>query len=50
MPSWFPVLKAAQYMGIPPWELEEHPHWLHRGLMALNAENSARNVKVQKVH
>lgn len=46
MPWWYPTLKAARYLGVPPWELLDDVQiprwlWLEWGLMAAAAEASA---------
>jgi hypothetical protein len=39
MPDWYPVLRAARYLGVPPWELEDQwIGWMDRALMAEAAE------------
>jgi len=43
-PDWYPLLKAARYMGVAPWELAERPiAWQEWALMAESAEISAAN-------
>jgi len=42
MPDWYPLLRAARYLGVPPWELENQwIGWLDRALMAEAAEQVA---------
>lgn len=42
MPDWYPLLRAARYLGVPPWELENvWIGWLDRALMAEAAEQVA---------
>ncbi len=43
-PDWYLLFKAARYLGVAPWELEnQHPLWLEWAVHALTAEASARN-------
>lgn len=49
MPTWYPVIKVAQFLGVDPDWLDANPHWYRRGLVALNAENGAKNASVKKV-
>jgi len=48
LPDWYPAIRAARYMGVPPWEL--HPSvdnalWGEVALAAEWAENAtARDV------
>ena len=49
MPTWYPVIKVAQFLGVDPDWLDANPHWYRRGLVALNAENGAKNASVTKV-
>lgn len=42
-PDWYPLLKAAQWAGVPPWELvKQGSFWLHRILRAMEAESIAQ--------
>lgn len=39
MSEWFLVIKAAKYLGVAPWVLEQqHPKWYYRALAAERAE------------
>lgn len=41
-PSWYPVLRAARYLGVAPWDLARQPAaWLHWALAAEAAELEA---------
>jgi len=36
---WFPVVRAARYLGVSPWDLYEQPwYWTLRALNAQDAE------------
>ncbi len=49
VPDWYPVIKAARYLGVPPWELVDRPaYWLHVALAAQGAEVSAEQRKSPK--
>lgn len=42
MPDWYPLLRAARYLGVAPWDLLEQPaFWLRVALDAEAAENEA---------
>lgn len=44
VPDWYELIRAARYLGVPPWELAERPvWWRNRALEAEHAELSARN-------
>jgi hypothetical protein len=35
MLDWYPVIRAARYLGVPPWELLDQPiFWQHKALAA----------------
>ena len=43
MPEWYPVISAARYLGVAPWELLDQPsEWQEWALAAQAAENDAR--------
>jgi len=45
VPDWYPLLKAAQWLHVPPWELAEQPAgWHEMALIAMNAEGRARET------
>jgi len=49
MPTWYPLLRAARYMGVAPWELMDRPiAWMEWALIAEAAENEAREVMAKK--
>ena len=42
-PTWYRVVKAAQYLGVTPWDLEAQPyHWVLRAESAQDAEALAQ--------
>lgn len=42
MPDWFSVMRAARWLGVPPWELLHRPRvWMEWALAALGAEAAA---------
>jgi len=42
MPDWYPLIRAARYLGVAPWELATQPiAWQDWALMAENAEAPA---------
>ena len=41
-PDWYPILRAARYLGVPPWVLMEQPIvWQHWALIAAAAEEES---------
>jgi hypothetical protein len=45
-PDWYAIIRAAQYLGVPPWELMKQPiFWRIKALSAMSAEESARKQK-----
>lgn len=48
-PAWYPNLRAARYLGVAPWELEQMPVvWRYRALAAQDAENMAENERMKQ--
>jgi len=44
-PNWYRLLKAAKYLGVPPWELARQPlTWVEMAEAAQDAEAHARAV------
>ena len=42
VPPWYTLIKAARYLGVPPWELAEKPlWWTHVALASQGAEATA---------
>lgn len=42
LPDWYPLIRAARYLRVPPWELRERPvYWHDWALIAESAENEA---------
>ena len=45
MPDWYPLVRAAKYLGVAPWELAERPSWWQEvALVAEAAEAEAQEV------
>lgn len=43
MPWWYPLIRAAKYLGVAPWELARQPRfWRDRALQAEAAELGAK--------
>jgi len=48
-PEWYPLLKAARYLGVAPWELNQQPRmWLEWALTAQAAENEAQAMILKR--
>ena len=46
LPDWYVLLRAAKYLGVPPWELAEKPtYWMHWALIAEYAEGQAETQR-----
>lgn len=45
MPNWFPLVRAARYLGVPPWELARQPvAWMSWALTAERAESEGEQI------
>jgi hypothetical protein len=43
VPDWYPLVRAARYLGVSPWELAGQPTtWRHIALASERAEVRAR--------
>lgn len=43
LPEWYPLLRAARYLGVAPWVLAAQPAvWVSWALAAEGAENSRK--------
>lgn len=44
VPDWYLLIRAARYLGVPPWVLADQPlYWMEWANIAQNAENEAQN-------
>ena len=44
-PHWYPLVAAARYLGVDPWDLFYQPtYWIHRAVAAQNAEAHAQEM------
>lgn len=44
-PEWYVVMRAAKWLGVPPWELAEKPvWWMQWAVLAMGAENRAEKT------
>lgn len=42
LPDWYVVVRAAKYLGVPPWELAEKPtYWLEWALTAMGIDGES---------
>lgn len=49
VPSWYPLLQAAKYLGVAPWELATKPQWWTSiALAAEAAETGAQKDRDKK--
>jgi hypothetical protein len=44
---WFLLIRLARSLGVPPWELLEHPEWLEWSIQALAIEAEAAETKAR---
>jgi hypothetical protein len=45
MPDWYPLIVAAKYLGVPPWDLlERSVWWRDKALIAMSAEKQAKKI------
>jgi hypothetical protein len=48
VPDWYPLIRAAKYLGVAPWDLAERPaHWMHLALAAEGAELGASEQRAK---
>ena len=46
LPTWYRLIKAAQYLRVIPWDLAEKPYWwITRAEAAMDAEERHRKFK-----
>jgi hypothetical protein len=46
VPTWYALLRAAKYLGCPPWELAAQPPlWMNLALAAEGAEGRAQEQR-----
>jgi hypothetical protein len=44
-PDWYPLMAAARYMKVPPWELAKQSIWWRdKALIAMTAESQAQEI------
>ena len=49
LPDWYPLLRAARYLQVAPWELAARPIvWVDWALMAESAENEAQAIMAKQ--
>lgn len=42
-PDWYPLMRAARWMGVPAWELAEQPQvWTDWALIALAVDEEEK--------
>jgi hypothetical protein len=49
-PEWYFLIEHARYLGVAPWELEQHPEWIERSKIAQLGELRAELAKRQGEH
>lgn len=49
MPDWYPLLRAARYLRVAPWELLERPlAWQTWAILAESAEAEAEQARIEQ--
>lgn len=49
MPEWYPLLQAARYLRVPPWDLADRPQWwTNIALAAQDAEAGAQKDREKR--
>lgn len=49
VPEYYPLIRAARYLGVPPWELLDQPAvWMEWALICQGAEAEAEHVDKPK--
>ena len=44
-PEWYPLIVAARYYGVPPWELmQQSIWWIDKAFIAMTAEGQAAKI------
>ena len=48
-PDWYPLIRAARYLGVAPWELAKQPiTWREWASIAQSAENHAEAEAIKR--
>lgn len=44
LPDWYPLIRAARYLGVPPWDLLTQPlAWQHWALLSEVVEGEVQD-------
>lgn len=50
MPDWWPLLQAAKYLGVAPWDLARQPaYWMRWALTAMGAEAEVNEQQLRRM-
>lgn len=50
MPEWYPLMVAARWMGVKPWELEQQDvMWMNRARVIMREQQAAFAHRVDSV-
>jgi len=45
-PDWYPIIQAAKYLNVSPWELlDRSVWWRDKALIAMAAESQAQEIR-----
>lgn len=43
LPDWYPLLRAAKYLGVAPWDLLQQPlFWQQKAILAEKVESNVQ--------
>lgn len=49
MPDWYPLMRAARYLGVPPWELLDQPlFWREKALIAAHVDEEVDAERIRR--
>ena len=49
LPDWYPLMRAARYLGVAPWELLRQPSaWVSWALLAERVEGEVQEELAQR--
>ena len=49
LPDWYPLIRAAKYLGVAPWDLLQQPlFWQQKALLAEKVESAVQDQLQQQ--
>jgi hypothetical protein len=47
VPNWYSLIKAARYLGVPPWDLATRPvYWINLAIVCESLDSTSGPTKV----